>query len=173
VDHGIERSHVLLHVQVRPRLLQARLLRRLLSRERVVLFLCVENAGRSLMAEAMFNAVRAPGWRAESAGTRPAAAPNPRTTRMLEEIGLTLPSHPPRAMTDAMLATADVVVSMGCLDDASCPANLRRRELTDWALPDPARLDDAGFRSVRDAIRVRVQALAEQLARTTGPSAPA
>lgn len=143
----------------------ARVLRALLLRgEHTVLFVCVENAGRSIMAEALFNADPPPGWRALSAGTRPAPAVNPRTAPFLREIGLALPDHPPRALTPEMMDAAGLCVTMGCLDDASCPARLRQRELRDWALPDPARLDDAGFRRVRDAIAERVRALRAELA---------
>lgn len=64
--------------------------------DKFVLFISVENAGRSLMAEACFNADPPPGWHAVSAGTRPAAAPNPRTQAMLQEVGLSMPGHPPQ-----------------------------------------------------------------------------
>jgi arsenate reductase (thioredoxin) len=137
--------------------------------ERTVLFVCVENACRSLMAEAMFNANPARGWRALSAGTRPAVAPHPRTERMLAEIGLEVPSHPPRALTDEMLGAAGVTVTMGCLDGASCPAGLRRVEVRDWGLPDPAKLDDAGFRRVRQDLQARVEALRRELADVGDP----
>jgi arsenate reductase len=129
-----------------------------------VLFVCVENAARSLMAEAIFNANPPEGWVAESAGTRPAARPNPRTERFLREVGLELPPHPPQAMDEAQMDSARLVVTMGCLDDESCPANLKRRELRDWGLPDPAVLDDVGFRGVRDELRRRVAALVAELA---------
>jgi arsenate reductase (thioredoxin) len=130
---------------------------------RSVLFVCVENACRSLMAESMFNARPPPGWVAASAGTQPASAPNPRTGPMLAELGLALPAHPPRELTESMLAESDVVVTMGCLDSASCPAHLRSIEVRDWALPDPARLDDAGFRRVRDDLGARVEGLRREL----------
>jgi arsenate reductase len=157
---------VLLLLQVRQRRLRlpAGLLPERLMADRRVLFVCVENAGRSLMAEAIFNAQAPAGWVAESAGTRPAAHPNPRTARFLSEVGLSLPSHPPRELTPEQMDSAEVVVTMGCLDDASCPANLRRRELRDWGLPDPGKLDDHGFRTVRDELRRRVAALAAELA---------
>ena len=131
---------------------------------RTVLFVCVENACRSLMAEAMFNGNPAPGWRATSAGTEPTAAPNPRTAGMLHEIGLELPPHPPQLLTDEMLATSRVTVTMGCLDRASCPAKLKVIEVRDWALPDPAKLDDAGFRQVRRDLQARVEGLRRELA---------
>ncbi len=128
-----------------------------------VLFVCVENAARSLLAEAMINANPPPGWTATSAGTRPAATPDPRTGPMLAEIGLTLPPHAPQLLTPEMLQRARERVTMGCLDDASYPAHLKGLELTDWTVPDPSRLGDAGFRRVRDELRGRVEGLRREL----------
>jgi len=82
---------------------------------------------------------------------------------MLEEIGLRLPSHPPRALSRETMDAAQVRVTMGCLDDRSCPAHLKDLELRDWQLEDPATLDDAGFRRVRDAIVQRVGRLRLEL----------
>lgn len=126
---------------------------------RTVLFVCVENAGRSLMAEAIFNATAPAGWVAASAGTQPAAAANPRTREVLQEIGLELPDHPPQLLSTAMVDRAEMRITMGCLDQPSCPASLRGSVSEDWALPDPSRLDDAGFRRVRDEIVRRVSRL--------------
>ncbi len=134
-----------------------------LMAEKRVLFICVENACRSLMAEAIFNADPPTGWRATSAGTRPASAANPRTRSMLEERGFSLPRHPPQLLSRLMMDEARVRVTMGCLDDASCPAHLKTLELRDWGLPDPTGLDDAGFRAVRDQIRARVEGLRREL----------
>ncbi|MCI4334134.1 MAG: low molecular weight phosphatase family protein [Thermoplasmata archaeon] len=135
----------------------------------VVLFLCVGNAARSLMAEAIFNAEAPAGWHAESAGTRPAAHANPRLAAMLAEIGLSVPAHAPRAVTPEQSRAADLRVSMGCLDDESCPAYLAMGSIRDWALPDPARLDDAGFRRVRGEIQERVHALVRELTADGAP----
>jgi arsenate reductase (thioredoxin) len=131
--------------------------------EKTVLFVCIENAGRSLMAEAIFNANPPPGWRAHSGGTRPAAEPNPTTRRALEEIGLELPNHAPQLATPDMVEGATVRITMGCMDDAACPANLKTLKMTDWALPDPSGLDEVGVRRVRDEIRSRVQGLRTEL----------
>ena len=131
--------------------------------ERLVLFVCVENSCRSLMAESMFNANPPPGWRAASAGTRPAAAANPRTRPMLEERGFALPDHPPRLLSNELMDRGKVRITMGCLDDASCPVHLKSLELRDWSLPDPALLDDPGFRAVRDEIRSRIGKLRTEL----------
>ena len=139
---------VLRPVEVRPGLLR----RLLLTAPRIVLFVCVENAARSLMAESVFNADPAPGWRATSAGTRPGPAPNPRTAPMLSEVGLGLPDHPPQLLTPSLMDRATLPITMGCLDDRSCPAHLKALDPRDWNLPDPATMDDSGFREVRDRI---------------------
>lgn len=83
---------------------------------------------------------------------------------MLREMGLELPPHPPRLLTPQMMYEAKLRVTMGCLDDASCPARLKTLQVTDWGLPDPAKLDDAGFREVRDVLRARVDGLIRELA---------
>lgn len=82
---------------------------------------------------------------------------------MLAEINVALPPHRPRLATPQMMDEAAVRVSMGCLDDASCPMYIRRVEVRDWALPDPGRLDDPGFRKVRDQVADRVRQLREEL----------
>jgi protein-tyrosine-phosphatase len=131
--------------------------------DRLVLFICVGNSGRSLMAEAMFNANPPEGWTAISAGTRPATSANPRTGPMLHELGMDLPPHPPQLLTPEMMDRARVRVTMGCLDDASCPARLKTLELRDWELPDPAPLDDPGFRQIRDRLVGLVRGLRTEL----------
>ncbi|MGI0071923.1 MAG: low molecular weight phosphatase family protein [Thermoplasmata archaeon] len=131
--------------------------------DRYVLFVCVENAGRSLMAEAIFNADRPRGWTASSAGTVPAGVPHPRTGPMLAEVGLRLPAHPPRLLTKELVDSALLVVTMGCVDDAHCPVYLTTLKPRDWALPDPSKLNDDGFRSVRDDLVRRVHALGKEL----------
>lgn len=82
---------------------------------------------------------------------------------MLREMGLELPAHSPQLLTPEMMDSASVRVTMGCLDDASCPARLKNLELRDWALPDPAKLDDSGLREVRDSIAAKVKGLRVEL----------
>src|SRR5580658_3143085 len=131
--------------------------------DRIVVFVCVENACRSLMAEAMFNANPPEGWIATSAGTSPARIANARTGPMLQELGLSLPEHPPQQLMPETMETARVRVTMGCLDDTNCPARLKTLELRDWQLEDPAKLDDAGFRQVRDRLAGLVRGLRTEL----------
>ncbi len=129
-----------------------------------MLFVCTENAARSLMAEAIFNALAPDGWRARSAGTCPATAPNPRTGPLLKELGLRSPAHPPRRLTPAMMARADRVVTMGCIDTSACPAVRFPDRTVDWGLPDPGPLGEEGFRTVRDRICALALALRIELA---------
>jgi protein-tyrosine-phosphatase len=82
---------------------------------------------------------------------------------MLKEVGLEIPDHAPRLLTPEMMEEARVRVTMGCMDDASCPAKLKTLEVEDWALEDPTKLDDAGFRRVRDEVIRRVMALRIEL----------
>ncbi len=138
--------------------------RLLLTRPRTVLFVCVENACRSLLAEAFFNEVPTPGWRAISAGTAPARAPNPRAVAALRDAGVATPRHPPRALTSALLRSADRLVTMGCLPAGGCPAGRAGVVPVDWGLPDPATLDEAGFRAVVGTIRRNVDGLRTELA---------
>jgi len=145
------------------------------STRNYVLFICVHNACRSMMAEAMFNVDPPEGWTARSAGTAPARAADPRSGPMLREIGLELPAHPPRALEPTEMNEARIRVTMGCLDDESCPARLKQLPVRDWGLDDPARLDDAGFRRVRTEIADRIRELKREIARapTSDPLGPA
>jgi arsenate reductase len=111
----------------------------------------------------MFNADPPLGWVAASAGTRPATSPYARVGRMLRELGLAAPPHPPTPVTGESLAAASIRVTMGCIDDSACPAALKSLPVRDWALPDPAGLDDVAFRQVRDELLRRVARLREEL----------
>jgi len=91
---------------------------------------------------------------------------------MLEELGLRLPRHAPRLLTDGMIRSATRVVTMGCIDTSACPRIHLPDRTEDWELPDPGPLDDDGFRAVRDRICARVIALRAELAVSPGRSAP-
>lgn len=131
-----------------------------------VLFVCVHNAGRSQMAEAFFNQVaqeRGLPVRAESAGTAPGERVNPVAAAAMAELGLNLSGHQPKLLTPELAASAEKIITMGCGVEADmCPAGTYISE--DWGLDDPMGKTIEGVRVVRDAIRERVNALAEQLA---------
>jgi protein-tyrosine-phosphatase len=97
-----------------------------------ILFVCVENTFRSVLSEALFNSKAPPGWHAESAGVRPAAAVNPDVPRLLEEVGIVLATRSPRVVTPDMVSRASRVVTFGCLD--SCPIGAKGGRLGDCRL---------------------------------------
>ena len=124
-----------------------------------VLFVCVENANRSQMAEAFARAFGGERVEALSAGSRPSGALNPKAVRFMAEVGCDLSTQRSKSL-DELSGAFDAVVTMGCGDDCPwLPARLRE----DWALPDPRHLDDDAYRAVRDEIARRVRLLLEAL----------
>ena len=124
-----------------------------------VLFVCVENANRSQMAEAFARMHGGDGVEALSAGSRPSGIVNPKAVRFMAERGYDLATHGSKSL-DEVTGKFDAVVTMGCGD--ACPwVPARRRE--DWALSDPRDMDDDGYRAVRDDIEARVKRLLDSL----------
>jgi len=128
-----------------------------------VLFVCVENAGRSQMSAALFERSAAGRHQARSAGTRPAAAVNPVVVDAMSELGIELSSPVPQRLEREQAEWADVVVTMGCGDE--CPYVPGKRYL-DWELRDPKGLSLHEVRSIRDEISGRVDELVTMLDRT-------
>jgi protein-tyrosine-phosphatase len=101
-----------------------------------ILFVCVENAGRSQMAEAFG---RAYGLETSSAGTVPAEKVNPMVVRVMQDRGIALPGKP-KMLTEQMVKMADLVVTMGCSVQEVCPKPLveqMEKKLVDWHIEDP------------------------------------
>jgi arsenate reductase (thioredoxin) len=122
----------------------------------IVLFVCVHNAGRSQMALGWFNRLagdRAVGW---SGGSEPGTEINPSAVEAMREVGIDIESEFPKPWTDEIMRAADVVVTMGCGD--ACPIFPGKR-YEDWVLDDPAGMDVAGVRPIRDEIGRRVRDL--------------
>lgn len=126
-----------------------------------VVFACVHNAGRSRMAEALFNREAAGRYTAASAGTEPAERPHPEVIAALAEIGIDLDATAGRLLDPALVDAADRLVSMGCSVEEACPA--ATTPMTDWDLPDPKGRPMDEVRAVRDDIAVRVGALVAEL----------
>ena len=124
-----------------------------------VLFVCVHNAGRSVMAEALFSALADGRGEAQSAGTMPGGAPHPVVVEAMREAGIDVSGHRGHLLTDEMVRSADRVITMGCaVDDQACPAILYA-DVEDWGLPDPKDQPIERVREIRDEIRRRVEAL--------------
>lgn len=133
----------------------------------LVLFVCVHNGGRSVMAEAFFNGSAPSGIQAVSAGTIPQDQPHPAVVDAMAEIGLDVSEHRGRMLDDDLVQLADRIITMGCaVDEAACPA-ISLADVVDWGLPDPKGAPPPRVRRIRDEVRARVDALiAELTART-------
>lgn len=124
-----------------------------------VLFVCIENANRSQMAEAFARRLGEGIIEAWSAGSRPSGEVNPRAVRFMAEKGYDLVNHQSKSLDEVPRGPYDYVITMGCGDECPfIPASHRE----DWDLKDPKTLDDEGFRAVRDEIKRRVQELIER-----------
>lgn len=125
-----------------------------------VLFVCLHNAGRSQMSQALME--RAAGGRhvALSAGSTPAERVHPEVVEAMRELGIDLSTRTPRPLTSELAERADIVVTMGCGD--RCPVIPGKRYL-DWELPDPKGRPLEEVRAIRDRIAERVQALIAEL----------
>ena len=125
-----------------------------------VLFVCVQNAGRSQMAAALTQHLSNGAVQVRSAGSSPGESISPAVVSVMAELGLSLDEAFPKPLTDDVVQAADVVVTMGCGD--ACAIYPGKRYL-DWDLTDPADLPLDEVRAVRDAIAARVSVLLEEL----------
>ena len=123
------------------------------------LFVCVENAARSQMAEAF---AREMGIEAASAGTLPASSINPAVIKVMQEIGIDMSGYKPKLLTMEMIERADVVVTMGCSIEGVCPAPMLRRmkkKLIEWNIEDPNGKPIEEVRRIRDEIKEKIISL--------------
>jgi arsenate reductase len=133
-----------------------------------VLFVCVHNAGRSQMAGGWLRHLAGDDVTVYSGGSEPATAINPAAIEAMAEVGIDITAELPKPWTEEIVRAADVVITMGCGD--ACPLYAGQRH-EDWELDDPAGLDLAAVRPIRDEIRHRVEALigSLRLSPTTRP----
>ena len=125
-----------------------------------VLFVCIQNAGRSQIAQALFERAAGGAHESRSAGSRPAARVHPQVVETMGEIGIDLSRNVPHQLSRDDAEWADVVVTMGCGDE--CPYVPGKRYV-DWELDDPAGRPLEEVRRTRDEIGRRVAALVEEL----------
>jgi arsenate reductase len=124
------------------------------------LFVCLHNAGRSQMSQALFERAAEGRHRALSAGTTPADRVHPEVVEVMRELGIELADREPKLLTRELAEQADVVVTMGCGDE--CPYVPGRRYV-DWDLEDPKGRPLDEVRATRDDIDRRVRELVEEL----------
>ena len=125
-----------------------------------VLFVCLQNAGRSQMSEALFSRAAQGRHKARSAGTQPAERVHVPVVEAMRELGFDLSARVPRRLEGEDGEWADVVVTMGCGD--ACPY-IPGTQYIDWDLPDPSGRPLEEVRAIRDEIAGRVAKLAEEL----------
>lgn len=128
-----------------------------------VLFVCIENAGRSQMAEAFASKY---GLRAESAGTVPSEKVNQAVVVAMREAGIDLQERKPRMLTREAIDRASVVVTMGCSVESVCPKPIlaqMQKKLIEWHIEDPKGKDMDTVRTIREDVEEKVKALSFEL----------
>jgi arsenate reductase len=124
------------------------------------LFVCLHNAGRSQISQALFERAAGGRHRARSAGTTPGERVHPEVVEAMREVGIDLSDRVPRRLTEDDARWADVVVTMGCGDE--CPF-IPGRRYVDWDLADPKGRPIEEVRAIREEIETRVSALVAEL----------
>jgi len=125
-----------------------------------ILFVCVENAGRSQMAEGFLREY-APQFDVTSAGTQPKSQLHPIVVQVMKEIGIDITKQKPKELTNQMIKQS-ITVNMGCMDPESCPA-LFVKGVIDWKILDPKNKDIDQVRKIRDQIKNQVLDLIKKL----------
>jgi protein-tyrosine-phosphatase len=126
-----------------------------------ILFVCVHNSGRSQMAEAFAKCMVGNALEVASAGTVPGGEMDPTVVAAMAERGIDISGAHPKLIEQAMVDTADLVFTMGCAIDESCPAAFIPSD--DWGLDDPARQPIEVVRQIRDEVEAKVRALLQQV----------
>jgi arsenate reductase (thioredoxin) len=133
------------------------------QQDKVILFVCVENAGRSQIAEGFFNQKYAPkGYHAISAGTRPVSQINPLAVQVMNEVGIDISSQKSKIITEDMIRSSAKSVNMGCIEKAECPM-LFINNVIDWGIEDPKGKPIEKVREIREEIDRRVEEIAQSL----------
>ena len=127
-----------------------------------VLFVCVENAGRSQIAEGFFKKLAPSEYDGISAGTIPISEINPLVVQAMKEVDIDISDNKSKLVTNEMIEESDSVVNMGCMDKESCPA-LFVEEIDDWAIEDPKGKSIEAVRRIRDSIELKVKELVSDL----------
>ncbi len=130
--------------------------------EKKVLFVCIENTGRSQMAEGFFRKYSPKGWVSVSAGTRPVPEINPLAVQAMKEIGIDITRQEPKKLSEELIRTSSLKISMGCMDQTECPAVFLGNS-QDWGIEDPKDEPLEKVREIRDRIEAKVKELVTNL----------
>ena len=130
--------------------------------EKKILFVCVENAGRSQMAEGFFRKYAPKGYEAISAGTKPTPKINPIAVEVMKEVGIDLSKKEPKILTNEIIKESILNVNMGFMDKAECPA-VFMKSYVDWNIEDPKGKSIEQVRKIRNNIELKVRQLCKTL----------
>lgn len=130
--------------------------------QQTILFVCVENAARSQIAEGFFNTCGPDGYIGISAGTKPVSQINPVAIEVMKEIGIDISNQKSKEITEDMMRNSYKTVNMGCMEKESCP-KLFLPNVLDWKLEDPKNKPIERVRDIRDDIGRRVKELVTSL----------
>ncbi|MCJ7638225.1 MAG: arsenate reductase ArsC [Nitrososphaeraceae archaeon] len=134
--------------------------------DKKVLFVCVENAGRSQMAEGFFKKYAPNGFKTQSAGTKPVSQINPIVVQAMKEVGIDISKQKSKELTDEMIRDSDKVINMGCMDKNFCPT-IWLPKVIEWGMEDPKGQSIEKVREIRDEIEQRVKELVAEITITT------
>lgn len=134
--------------------------------DKTILFVCVENAGRSQMAEGFFKKYAPKGFQVQSAGTKPVPQINPIVVEAMREVGIDISNQKSKEISDEMMRSSDPILNMGCMDKSFCPT-LFLSKVIEWNLPDPKGKSIEEIREIRDEIEKRVKKLVAEITITT------
>jgi len=135
--------------------------------KQTILFVCVQNAGRSPMAEAFFKKYAPEYYEPSSAGTKPTSEINTIAIQAMKEIGIDISKQRPKDITEDMMRNSSKIVNMGCMEKDWCPT-VFVPNLLDWGIEDPKGKSIEKVREIRDEIEVRVKDLIAKLANDAG-----
>ena len=124
-----------------------------------IIFVCIENAGRSQMAEAWARKLADFPVEITSAGTKPASKVSSKAIEVMKEINIDISDKKPKLLTPSMVDKETRFISMGCGVEESCAVPLFKKTFEDWGLEDPVGKDIEFFRKTRDIIKKKVEDL--------------
>lgn len=133
---------------------------------KTVLFVCVENAGRSQMAEGFFKKYTTYGYNAKSAGTKPVSQINPIVVEAMKEVGIDISDQKSKELDEDLIRSSDPIVNMGCMDKSFCPTVFLPKVI-EWNLPDPKGKSIEKVREIRNEIEERVKDLVAEITFTS------
>ncbi len=132
------------------------------TKNNTILFVCIENAGRSQIAEAFFRKYASREYESRSAGTIPTSQINPFAIEVMKEVGIDISNQKPKELTKEMIKHATKIINMGCMDKNFCPA-IFSPKIIDWKIEDPKGKSIDKIKEIRDEIEKKVKEVIKEM----------